>query len=1434
MQKKILVLSGLALLNVNPATAVEHYTVNGDNYSYAFDLYKGGEKLRVEDDTTVSAFDLDKQYSIPLVTAAQKWAEVLKTDTSEQPLVKYAILTEDEYNASAVSMSTDIKEYPYQITYVNAVINNKQVVTNEETLNPDDGYIFIGKGISEDAPGWGTYSGLHTLYHGKLPDFHTVLLHEIMHSLGITSNAAQHKEDEGDKTYYFTENKTDKLYVMDKDLRLYTGDDDDDEFDSEKELKPKAGMSVGEDEDFDVIEYSPYYVGKNTLKVLSGKNDYMEARRAIIENGGLTNYSCSYDEKRDYPQVFGLPIHNADDDEIDLSHIELHNSFMSHQEYRNWLIPMEAELAVLQDLGYDIDLREFYGKSYYLNDLTENFTTGYSEWNGSAYTKNPSKVSQGVGLHIYGNNNNITQSADISTIGEGAVGVRIDGIKNKYSLSANSNISTNGKENLGIAVTWGKNHIVNIEKNATVTASGEDGIAVSFDFGDNLFGSLSDVHGSYINYSADIESDVKPLDDTADALVEKFNVAGKLTGSKAAIYISDNAHVKQINILNGAEINGDIISEWNSATSGENAHVLYKTDSGWYPVDDSEEEQLYFTDLNIASDFEGAINGRISGETSDNNTLKLKNAGNVDLNGDEIAVYSFSNKGSVNIKDAELSVQNGAIEGNGTLNVKKELQLDGSVESIENTVNLQSGSLFSTINDKFEEMDIAQLNADNASIAFDLGDEFTLQEPSQYNTAAISQIKINKASAAYLEDDADFTLFGNDNVIDFGNSYANVYYNGNRYHLTQDQENKSLLHAELSGENMTLADAAQDETAASYIVTEKKQTKDIGTVKGPYFEISGRDVDANGHKGIIVDGQHNDGTIIKTGVYGAKGNNLSVKNNGKLAVIAQDDDILLGRTDEKAIYMQDAEVILNAEKYDIEVNGEINGASGYENKITAAGKNIYFQKTNNVNVSVENTNTELKNTSHNTVWNINGGSLKISEDEFLSADATNQLVSNGGALDLENDKASEIALNKLVLNENLNTAIDIDLKSLEADHFVVADNNLIADKRVINVQDVNLLNPHQVLAKKKIAIPFVAEEMHNTNLIGKVNMENDYQITSPIFVYDLGYEEDGQDGAFVLQRGSNSDYGSYNPAVTVAPVAAQLGGYLTQLYSYNQVFDNMDSSMPNIGEATQTAETQSVMPDKLLWLRPYSAFEKVGLKNGPKVRNNMYGTFFGANSQTRKTDNGWDFQYGLYAGYNGSRQRYDGNLIRQNGGTLGLVGYWHKNNFFSALTVNAGADAARATTAYGKENFYALRYGVAAKTGYNWMLFGNRLVIQPNYLMSYTSVSTFNYKNAARVNIKSHPLYALSVAPGIKFAYNFQSGWQPYAGANMVWSLGDKTDFKAQYVEMPEMRVKPYVQYMLGVQKDWNDKFSGYIQTGYRDGGRKGIDAAAGFKWAFN
>ena len=116
--------------------------------------------------------------------------------------------------------------------------------------------------------------------------------------------------------------------------------------------------------------------------------------------------------------------------------------------------------------------------------------------------------------------------------------------------------------------------------------------------------------------------------------------------------------------------------------------------------------------------------------------------------------------------------------------------------------------------------------------------------------------------------------------------------------------------------------------------------------------------------------------------------------------------------------------------------------------------------------------------------------------------------------------------------------------------------------------------------------------------------------------------------------------------------------------------------------------------------------------------------------------------------------------------------------------------------------------------------------------MSYTFVNTFDYTNAAGVRIKSDPLHSIQLSPGVKFIGNTKNGWQPYIGVNMVWNILDKSNVHANDVKLPEMSIKPYVQYGVGVQKRFKDKCMAFGQAMIQNGGRNGISLTAGFRWS--
>ena len=93
-------------------------------------------------------------------------------------------------------------------------------------------------------------------------------------------------------------------------------------------------------------------------------------------------------------------------------------------------------------------------------------------------------------------------------------------------------------------------------------------------------------------------------------------------------------------------------------------------------------------------------------------------------------------------------------------------------------------------------------------------------------------------------------------------------------------------------------------------------------------------------------------------------------------------------------------------------------------------------------------------------------------------------------------------------------------------------------------------------------------------------------------------------------------------------------------------------------------------------------------------------------------------------------------------------------------------------------------------------------------------------------------MHTIQLNPSVRFITNMKNGWQPYASVGMVWNLMNETNVTANGVSLPDMSVKPYVEYGVGVQKLWKDKFTGFLQAMIRNGGRNGIAITGGFRWA--
>ena len=302
--------------------------------------------------------------------------------------------------------------------------------------------------------------------------------------------------------------------------------------------------------------YYLYFVGDHVADVLDGAS-FLGKQNAIPIVGIFSGQS--------YP---------------DASHSML-DTMLGYRSWATYNIPIEADLAMLQDLGYTIDRRKHFGYSLYNNNQNIAVTSGYSAKNadGTDYTGEYSDVAFGVGLHIYGTDNTVTQQGDILTKGKAAVGALVSGVRNTVSVAAGTGVHSDGDSGVGLQVAYGRNH--QIELDGTLTADGANGIGAKFDFGTGSNGYTAEIRGSYISYfynteNGELQSGANSTnlhkwyyndylyesDELDGALVDSFIVNGTLSGKSHAIYIGPSAFVKMIYINDGATVAGNITSEW--------------------------------------------------------------------------------------------------------------------------------------------------------------------------------------------------------------------------------------------------------------------------------------------------------------------------------------------------------------------------------------------------------------------------------------------------------------------------------------------------------------------------------------------------------------------------------------------------------------------------------------------------------------------------------------------------------------------------------------------------------------------------------------------------------------------------------------------------------------------------------------------------------
>lgn len=768
---------------------------------------------------------------------------------------------------------------------------------------------------------------------------------------------------------------------------------------------------------------------------------------------------------------------------------------------------------------------------------------------------------------------------------------------------------------------------------------------------------------------------------------------------------------------------------------------------------------------------------------------------------------------------------NNKISGNGKVVLNRNINVNADVAA--NTIEIKTYT--KDDNDYNADIIVTEgktFGASGGTITIDTDNSLTMQKADDLATAVTNNGVLKFVSGTNnnnVTGDGENVISGNventANIINNVTVNSDGTLNNNGGSLGGDGKtvtNNGTLSNDgnISGTTINNGTLVNDGNVEGKVVNSKDITNNLSIEGDVTNNSEGKCANNNG--GSIVGNLNNKGIVDNKGNIIA-GNGKSVNNSGTINNTGN----LNGN--------------INNQKQGI-INTTIEGLDG---EVTNHGA-IHYTNSGNLSQDINgagivhldgNGTTKLNANLNGNTLSLNNGTLIFGSNKDLSQGG---FIGNGGSIgNILDGKTSTYKLGNAILKTDTKVdGIDFNLNNLTSDKFIAqfsGNGKLVVDK--VQVQGT-LTNSIKV---------FLGDTMNVDKQHLNVKNQKLPSIMTPIQLLSGKIEDN-----YLTYAGAGNSVDDFNPDIMASPVATQIGGYLTQLETLHDGFFHMErytkyssadrklaENMNHYAITETPAYEKPSIPEtsQAMWTKPYTTFEKVHLKGGLNVSNVAYGSLFGGDSDLITLKHDWKGVLSAFVGYNGSHQSYRGISMNHQGGTLGVTATAYKGNFFTGITASAGASAGEAYIQSGTDNFAMITSGIANKTGYNFEIKEGKLIVQPSLFLGYTFVNTFDYKNSAGVKVDSDPLNAIQIIPSIKIIGNLKNGWQPYAGVSMVWNVMDKTNVKANDVKLPQLSVKPYVQYGVGVQKSWGERFTGFFQTFIRNGGRTGVGLQLGFRW---
>ncbi|MDD5021286.1 MAG: hypothetical protein PHR82_03995 [Endomicrobiaceae bacterium] len=786
----------------------------------------------------------------------------------------------------------------------------------------------------------------------------------------------------------------------------------------------------------------------------------------------------------------------------------------------------------------------------------------------------------------------------------------------------------------------------------------------------------------------------------------------------------------------------------------------------------------------------------------------------------QISSYSTVNTNASNIKASSAIVNNGTLEFTGGTNGNN-ISGDGILNILPVAfVTNTDGFLIDQNTINIGALGTLMTSADDVLVTNKINNEGSILFTGGINSNVIDSSNGNITAGAGFINNGYITV-GFENFNNMANT--ELTNNGSIYFIGTDE----TILQDVAGVG-TFGISSGTFTNNAFISQSTITVSSIGTLNTSLNDI---DVTFITNNGVVnfTSGTVNNNIILGAGVLnlGSDLINTATIRQGEINILA--DKMFtseIGLVNSSSIAMISSNtlnLVLSSTNSVVVFGGKINSANGSTLNIDVADDSLvgfYNTITSSGTGNVINLNSQLFSSSTillnadmsgfsgaGNVVNFSSGTLWMGYNSVFFNDVEFNMH-GGTTLNLVNGKIDNIAVNlNLPDNEISYLELGVSLKNKEVDNFVgsalgTGNGSLEISKLYIyndmtDIHDtVNVTVAEGALADK---ITFT-----QTKVMG------------PVFEYYTNYQNGILSFAYTYD---------YNPIVFITPIVMQVGGYLGQLESYRQAFEIVDNTVNNNNT-------------KGLWLRYYGSKEDIQLDDLLTLTNTTSGAYFGYDTEVLEAGGNFFGNISFYGSYNTSEQTYEGAKITQNGGILGVTGALYKNRFFSALTVNFGFINGQGEGAYGKENTMIFTRGIASKTGFNFELDNeNKFKFQPTLNLSYSYINMASYSfispTEATVNVNTNSLTPVQLEPAMKLLANVTKTFQTYVNASIVWNLIDNMEFKANDSQLPNMPIKTYTQYGVGVNKYFGEKFTVGADLFGRAMGRTGFGGQVNIRYNF-